>query len=1473
MLSEYDLEALRAARAIYDRQGNYEELESILERLVEHPEVDEELAIWEELAEIRGEMLHEPDRAIEAWEEVLERAPGDERALDELEQLYFQEGRWEGAVEALVEQAELADDERDQVEMYSRAAEIAEEKLEDRDRAADLYQQVLEADPSDIQAGRALERIYRSREADEAKTALVELYIDRAEVFSDRPQDRLEALRSAAGVFENELDQPDSALVALVSAFGPETADDEALRMDIERLAGETGLWEEAVEAWEETVRELGETPLAADLREELGGWVAEELDRPDDAIYHYRRALDIDPDRDELLEKLEDLLRELESWPELANVVEERIELTADPDEEIDLWRTLGEIYELRLDEPEEALDAYRQILEVDPSDLLALERLERIYESEERWEDLIRVLEQKVDATYDPDEVVDINARIAEVYEEELDQFDRAVEAWEDLLDVDQDLPMDRLVLDVDPENERALESLEELYLESEQWDRLLDVCQRQLSATHDPEEQEEIHGKIASVYEDRLGEIERAIDAYDEILVVDPESEFALRNLERLYDRVDAPFDLVDTLQQHVEVTDDPDRKVELLNRVAEVQREEIDDPYAAIEALEESLSIDGDQPASLLALAELHEQTNNWERAVEAYEELLDRLDEPDDRLDVHCAVGEVLDEQLRDEKRAEEHFTEALDIDPGYEPARQALEELYERQTNWEGLVDLYLDASERTDDLGEKATFLARIGDVYEQELDDRQAALDYYERALEEDPTVVDAAEPLAELYIDEDQIERAVPLLDRVIDEYEEAGDLDERELTDRHVGLAGLYEEIAHFEQALEHFERALDLDPENVDVLLGLGRVLYELGDFEAAAECYDALEQDFAAALETEELLDLYARSGHTHEELGEPDVALDYYERALELDGYNKPSLEALVDLHEELGNWEEVVEYNRRLIEVEEDNEIRFAKLTRNGEIFREEIGDLDRAVEAYSDALDLRPSSVAVLRELLQIYRSTDQWHAAVDILDRLIEQQDDPEREAYFCYTTGVLYRDKIGDGDTAIEYFDRALDANLQKLEAFEAIDRLLTDRKDWKELERAYRRMLHRVREHEGEVPDEIKFKLWEGLGEIYRSRLGHPKSAIKAFETAAELRPESEKIRLILADLHEQVGEDTEGRIEQHRKLLENDPYRIESYEALFDAYYDQGAYDRAWCFAGALTYLEKANDRQREFYDRYLEGGLDRADRTMGEDAFDKLYYPDQDRRINAIMSVLNQGLRDLYADDIRRDWGFEPETDQMDLSSGTLFANLYQYVAETVDIVPVPKVYAKRDQALGLRNANVQPPSIVAGADVVQTRNERELTFRLGKLLGAMRREHYLASIGWPTEFLKMMFMAGMHVTNPDLGIGEQLGDQGQTIASEIVNMPSQMQMELRKHMTEYLKRGENPNLTVWKKHVEHTTNRLGLLLCGDLRRAAAVVKNDQSPISKATVKEKVRELLLFSISDEYHVLRRRLGLSIEE
>ena len=87
----------------------------------------------------------------------------------------------------------------------------------------------------------------------------------------------------------------------------------------------------------------------------------------------------------------------------------------------------------------------------------------------------------------------------------------------------------------------------------------------------------------------------------------------------------------------------------------------------------------------------------------------------------------------------------------------------------------------------------------------------------------------------------------------------------------------------------------------------------------------------------------------------------------------------------------------------------------------------------------------------------------------------------------------------------------------------------------------------------------------------------------------------------------------------------------------------------------------------------------------------------------------------------------------------------------------------------------------------------------------------------------------------------------------------------------MDLQKVVTSLLQASPDLNLSKWVRGVDHTASRVGLLLCGDLDTACRLVKDDPNPTSKATPKERIKELVLYNIHPNHFAVRKELGIDI--
>src|SRR6185437_36636 len=147
---------------------------------------------------------------------------------------------------------------------------------------------------------------------------------------------------------------------------------------------------------------------LARTFEEELGDVTkAEET---------YKYVLGIDAKDVEALANLDRIYLAAEQWPDLAQILEMRVQATADTLDLVELYPRLGELYETRLNDLPNAIRAYRRIFDdLDKTHDGAIAALARIYEAQGAWRDLDGVYQRELETASGDSAEAEIRAKIA--------------------------------------------------------------------------------------------------------------------------------------------------------------------------------------------------------------------------------------------------------------------------------------------------------------------------------------------------------------------------------------------------------------------------------------------------------------------------------------------------------------------------------------------------------------------------------------------------------------------------------------------------------------------------------------------------------------------------------------------------------------------------------------------------------------------------------------------------------------------------------------------------------------------------------------------------------------------------------------------------------------------------------------------------------------------------------------------------
>ena len=111
-----------------------------------------------------NERLGRFDQAAAAYERLSEILPGDRETLDALAKLYARQERYTDLVGVLQRQIELSDDPEQRVVLAFKQGDVLEEKLNDLEEAAGVYERIIEElSPGDLDAHRKLKQLYLRR--------------------------------------------------------------------------------------------------------------------------------------------------------------------------------------------------------------------------------------------------------------------------------------------------------------------------------------------------------------------------------------------------------------------------------------------------------------------------------------------------------------------------------------------------------------------------------------------------------------------------------------------------------------------------------------------------------------------------------------------------------------------------------------------------------------------------------------------------------------------------------------------------------------------------------------------------------------------------------------------------------------------------------------------------------------------------------------------------------------------------------------------------------------------------------------------------------------------------------------------------------------------------------------------------------------------------------------------------------------
>jgi tetratricopeptide (TPR) repeat protein len=1094
-----DAGSLNALERLYQSAEKWRDLIEILRRKLEVAAAPAEARdLLSRIAEIHEVMLEEPDEAIAAHLEALERDAGDLRALSELARLYREAQRHADLLDILEKQAQVDPSLRPALQV--EIAQLLAGPLARPVEALETWKAVLDGEPTHPLALAAVEAALADPDLRVSAAEILRPVYDataqydrlarlqlRASEWSDDPAAKLRALGDVVRLREYQLDDKAGAFDAQLLALQHAATEPELPQVvaETERLAGELGREGELIDAYRAVAPNVLDSEIQRRLYldvADLSRAVRKDLDLSRD---YYQKVLDTQPDDRRALAALESIYRERNDNERLVEVLLRQADVAgSDVEDRVNALVEAAELY-VSLGRPDDAISTWEQVLAVAPERRDAVDALEHLYRTQGRWPDVVDLYERRLGFATTVEEAVALRVQLGEIHEKHLRDFETAIDNYSAALSGDQRnavalAAVERYLIDPDL-RVVAAEVLEPIYVGQQRWNDLIRVYEARLESTSDPRDRLKLTRFVARLYEEQLEDFEHASQWYAKVFRESPGDQAIRDQLQRLASMIDNWAFVAQTYQGYLddEAGESPELR-EVAVAAALIYDRRLNDVDRAFAAYRRALAIliDNAVPSErelIRRLEELLARASKWPELVSVYDDVIARADDALRRESL-TKRARLLEQGVGDAGKAIEGWRDVVLSVEG-EPAAEAayreavteLDRLYRARGQWRDLVDLYEARLSRSQHPVEIAELRLAIADVHEQQLQDLNAAIDQHDQVIAEGALWERAVASLERLVVHEQYRERIAELLEPVYREQDWwqklvvilDAKLDYvRDPIDQIATLheiAGIHEDRGGaLDLALAALARAWRIDvadEESLAKLLGLAARL------EAWDDVVATLEGGATGAPNSDLSGGLWARAAEIHENhRSDRPRAIAAWRKVDEARPDDITALGALDRLLALEGRTTDLVVVVARRAELSEDAGVRLVLLHRVAALYEEVLEDREKAIAAYKNVLGVDDSDPTALDALERLYRvSPNSSRDLVQILERKIELSADVAQRGALRHAAAKVYETELSDVYQAISQLSAILDDDAGEQTALGELDRIYTKQKMWPEL--------------------------------------------------------------------------------------------------------------------------------------------------------------------------------------------------------------------------------------------------------------------------------------------------------------------------------------------------------------------------------------------------------------------------------
>ncbi|MDB4933268.1 MAG: domain protein putative component of TonB system, partial [Labilithrix sp.] len=691
--------------------------------------------------------------AVKHYEAAVANDASSIVALQGLERIGRDQGKHAQVEWCLERQVEVAQTSAERVDALLKLAELHETKYLKRERAAEILERIVLAEPSHPQALKALERCYHALRD---WPRLAKVLRARADNTYDKQQ-KTDLLELAAEVYESKLGDPNAAIEVHRDLLVVDPKHRRALT-DLARLYEKLGDWGN-MSTYKARVAELAPTKRqASQLLVQLGDF----LSAPDrDAIaarLQYERAVTVDATNAAAWEALQRVAAAAGDDRRAAECLEQRARNVDGPRQRAAIFVELAMLHSSN-GADRAAREAFEEAIAADATNEAAAVPMLDAYTREEKWAEAAPLCELLVNAAKRDNDPRALFTRLR-----------LATRIGAALGDPDRAMTSSLAALDLEPEDQGAQADLVAVCSQCREQPRVIARAKERLQhiASGPGALPAGVLVSLAQLQRD-AGEVDAAAGTLERALDLEPDSPEVLKELAEVYL---AQGDYPRCCKLKVDMARNAmtaDARFQLLCDAGEIWARKADELDKAASVFEEARLIKPLDHWLLHTLLWLYGERHRWDDLSNVLESIAQIQESPEKKAKSFFAMAQVVLEKVGDPIRAAELFDQVLDIDKKRLDAFEQLVRALTEAKDWEFLERSYRKMIARTKDDPEPNANLQfalfhQLGLIYRDRLDDAEHAYESLDAAARIRPDDADVRRIVTELLVVTDNLDAAV-------------------------------------------------------------------------------------------------------------------------------------------------------------------------------------------------------------------------------------------------------------------------------------------------------------------------------------------------------------------------------------------------------------------------------------------------------------------------------------------------------------------------------------------------------------------------------------------------------------------------------------------------------------------------------------------------------------------------------------